>query len=317
MPQGEVCPYKESDEHPEEYSVRVTIKCDKNVKESVVQKASGFDTCTPNLVIKSNLLCEGTEFFTWIKILGIKESIVAFIFISLGLTIMLFGTKLRFILLVVIITITSSILIIFYVAPIFSFPLKISLVLALLLSILLSYFIELVVKISIILAVFGGYFIGSIIYSLLKIVFSFENPIYYLITISLTILIFIQITTKIEESFLIIISTFFGSILAIRGLGILSYTFPDESYLYQLLIHDESYQLKREVAQIFQLNFVPFALFIICGLLFQYSMLRHKEDNLENKEKEVTEKEKENKEIIEKEKSKNEDNNVNDFVSDI
>lgn len=95
FPQGEECPYARKSE-PEDYIVKVSVKCDKSINETIVKYTYGFTSCNPRVTLISNLLCDGTEYKTWIEKLGIQKDIIAFIFITLGLIIIVLGNKLKF-----------------------------------------------------------------------------------------------------------------------------------------------------------------------------------------------------------------------------
>lgn len=121
MPEGRKCTGK--GQNPDYYKVKVTIKCDEElVREAVVDSASDFDTCKPNIVMRSAHVCGGEKFQTWIEASKLSPGIVTFLLIALGLTILLFGNKLRVVFCVVIIWLCSTVALFIFVEPVFDFP---------------------------------------------------------------------------------------------------------------------------------------------------------------------------------------------------
>lgn len=112
-----------------------------------------------------------------------------------------------------------------------------------------------------------------------------NHIIIYLLIVGLSILLCLQLMSKLEDTLVIISSVVLGSVLAVRGLGVMTNTFPDEIYLINLLKNGETTQFSNEMKQVVVLNFVAIALFIIVGLMLQYSMLKQREEEkVEGKE---------------------------------
>lgn len=121
MPEGRKCTGK--GENPNYYKVKITVKCDEElIREPVIDSASDFDTCKPSIVMRSAHVCAGEKFETWIEGAKLSPGVVTFILIALGLTILLFGNKLRVVFCIVIIWLCTTVAFFIFVEPIFDFP---------------------------------------------------------------------------------------------------------------------------------------------------------------------------------------------------
>jgi hypothetical protein len=118
-----------------------------------------------------------------------------------------------------------------------------------------------------------GYLLGVFLYNLLGTVVEVNNIIVYVIIIGLCILLCLQIMTKLEDTLVILSSVILGSVLAVRGIGVITQSFPDEIYLINLLKNAETFQFKMEMKQLVISNFIAIAMFVLVGLMIQFSML--------------------------------------------
>jgi hypothetical protein len=121
MPEGRKCTGR--GQNPDYYKVKVVIKCDEELKrEPVIDSALDFDTCKPTIVMRSAHVCKNVKFKTWIEESNLSPGLVTFLLISLGLTILLFGNKLRKLYCIVIIALCSTVALFIFVEPVFDFP---------------------------------------------------------------------------------------------------------------------------------------------------------------------------------------------------
>lgn len=130
-----------------------------------------------------------------------------------------------------------------------------------------------------VVAVLSGITVGTILFSSLQVAFTSNNIAVFVIVLILSVMVFVQFKFKFENFFVIVASAITGSIIAIRGVGILNNTFPDEVYLYKLMHHDENSQFKKEMTKTLELNILPFALLVVIGLIIQSSIKSYSSDD--------------------------------------
>lgn len=134
---------------------------------------------------------------------------------------------------------------------------------------LLLYYLDAIILIGIIAL---GYLIGTIVYVVAETAIEFDNFIVYLVIVGLVILLCILLREKIENALIIVTSAVYGALLTVRGFGIYTGSFPDETYISSLLHHSEFSQFKRELLALLALNAFLLAVLIIPGILIQNSL---------------------------------------------
>lgn len=127
-----------------------------------------------------------------------------------------------------------------------------------------------------------------------------DSPFYYIFVVGLMIFVFLYMRNSLEDSIIIIASVAFGALMATRGLGVFTGSFPDELYLITLIRRHEMGQAKREVVASFYANFVILCAFIIAGFAAQYLSLV-KDDKKDSKEGTVETEKKDEKQNVQAE----------------
>lgn len=120
LPEGDDCTGDEkASAYPVKYKTQVVIKCDKSaIKEPVLERASGFNSCNPTVVLRSSAVCRGERYVSWVEALGVNYRILSIIFMVLGITICFFGNKIRTVYFVTLKFSVLALLLVIYFRPI-------------------------------------------------------------------------------------------------------------------------------------------------------------------------------------------------------
>jgi len=117
-----------------------------------------------------------------------------------------------------------------------------------------------------------AYLVGSTFFIYLETSVEVQNTFLYCLFLALFVVLFFVLFNTLYDYFLILCSCLLGSLLVVRGFGFFNETFPDETFVRELILNEEYQQFANEMRIMIILNIIVMVILFLIGLYVQLGL---------------------------------------------